>query len=85
VRRKILIDKIEIKKGRKNGYLVILEGGPTYIIKEELKYQGFRWNPSARRWEKFVESEEDMEDIIGYIKKFVRMETDIEIMERIKI
>ncbi len=76
---------ISVKKtgSRKTMYLVSLEGSGTYLIKEELKYQGFRWNPSLRRWEKIFEEKSDADEIVKYLKRFIEVENaEIEVMNK---
>ncbi len=67
---------ISVKKtgSRKSVYMVTLEGTGTYLVKEELKYQGFRWNPTLRRWEKVFEKKSDADEMARYLKKFVELE-----------
>ncbi len=78
----ILLRKIRKEKA----YLVVFEGSGTYLIKEELKYHGFRWNSSLKRWEKVYSEKKNAEDIVKYLKKFVEVENnEIEIFEKIEI
>ncbi len=71
---------------RRKMYLVTLEGSGTYLIKEELKYHGFKWDPTLKRWEKVFGKKEEVDDIVNYLKKFVEIEnTEIEIFEKIRV
>ena len=67
-------------------YLITLQGSGTYYIKEELKYHGFKWNPTLKRWEKVFGNKDEAKDVVLYIKKFVEIEnTEIEIFEKIRV
>ena len=78
---------ISVRKMRKEkSYLLTLEGSGTYLIKEELKYHGFKWNPTLKRWEKVFKNKNDVDNILEYLKKFVEVEnSEIEIFEKIMV